>query len=386
LLDRLKGLGLYDRSVIVLTADHGVSFTAGASRRDAPPIDNLERNILPVPLIIKAPHQSQGIVSRRNAETVDIIPTLAELLDRPLTWSVDGASLLGEPKPARKRAVHSYKDLASFQTDASRIEELVLESAREASTLNSGDAGAGRELIGENVSALRVRENANMRARVRDLSYFNSVDLQSGFLPAHANGLIEAPTGSPTTLAISLNGVIVALTDSYVEDGARKFSAMLPESGFRNGTNSLRVFSVAPDDGGQPTLTHIGPDTARQKDEWLVVGDALAHNGIGLAVDREGIQGGVDYLSFGQDSVEVFGWAIDAAQKRVVQDVLAFDGDRLVYRGQTTMLREETHEFGVILKVGFHAVIPLGKVAGRTRADLRVFVVTADGRARELHQ
>jgi hypothetical protein len=92
----------------------------------------------------------------------------------------------------------------------------------------------------------------------------------------------------------------------------------------------------------------------------------------------------VDYLSFGQESVEVFGWVIDATQKRLVQDVLAFDGDRLVYRGQSTMLREETHQFGVILKVGFHAVIPLDRIAGKTGADLRVFAVTADGRASEL--
>ena len=390
LLDRLKSLDLYDRSVIVLTADHGVSFTAGASRRDAPPLDNLERNILPVPLIIKAPNQSQGVVSRHNAETVDIMPTLAELLDRPLTWPVDGASLLGEPKPARKRAVHSYKALALFETDAGRIEKLVLESAREASSWNSGGAASqyftdGQQaLIGATISDLLIRENAQARARVRDQSYFSSVDLQSRFLPAHASGVIESPAQSPTTLAIALNDVIVALTRSYAEDSAWKFSAMLPESGFRNGANSLRVFAVAPGDDGQPMLTHIGPDPARQDDEWQLDGNVLVHNGARLPIDSEGIQGRVDYLSHGEESVEVFGWVIDAAQKRVVEEVLAFDGERLVYRGQTTMLREETHAFDVILKVGFHAVIPLDRMAGKTGADLRVFAVTLDGRAREL--
>jgi hypothetical protein len=131
-------------------------------------------------------------------------------------------------------------------------------------------------------------------------------------------------------------------------------------------------------------LAHIGPDQDRQDNEWQLDGNTLVHNGTRLPIDSEGIQGRVDYLSFGEESVEVFGWAIDAAQKRVVEDVLAFDGERMVYRGQTTMLREETHAFDVILKVGFHAVIPLDRMTGKTGADLRVFAVTVDGRASEL--
>jgi hypothetical protein len=390
LLDRLKSLDLYDRSVIVLTADHGVSFTAGASRRDAPTLENLERKILPVPLIIKAPHQSEGVVSGRNAETIDIMPTLAELLHRPLTWPVDGVSLLGQPKPLQKRAVHSFKDLAVFQTDTSRIQETLLASARDAVRRTSGVPGgqslssAQRGLLGESVSDLPVRVSVNRVARVRDLAYFNSVKLRSNFLPAHANGFIESPDHSSTWLAIALNGVIVALTETYAEGDVWKFSAMLPESAFREGVNSLRIFTLESGDTGQPVLTLIGPHSDLAPGEWLLAGDTVTHKGNPMAVDQEGIQGQIDYLSFGDEAVEIMGWVIDAAQTRAVQSVLVFDGDRLVYRGQTTMLREETHRFDVTLTVGFHAVIPHGEVREETRAGLRVFAVTEDGRAREL--
>ena len=392
LLDRLQELGLYDRSVIVLTADHGVSFTAGASRRDTPPLENLERNILPVPLIIKAPHQSKGVVSRRNAETIDILPTLGELLGRRITWPLDGASLLGEPKPLHKRAVHSYRDFAEFRTDATRIEEAVLESAREAAHGTSDEFGgqslarAQARLLGESVSDLTVRRGVNRVARVRDLANFNSVNLQSDFLPAHANGFIEATDHSPTRLAIALNGVIVALTDTYLEDDAWKFSAMLPEAAFRQGVNALQVFTLEPAGGGQFVLTSIGPDSGQAGDEWLPAGDTVTLNGEPMAVDLEGIQGQIDYFSFGKASVEVFGWVIDSAQRRTVSSVLVFDGDQLVYRGETTMLREETHRFEVMLKVGFHAVIPRGALRERSPAGLRVFAVTGDGRARELRK
>lgn len=392
LLDRLQELGLYDRSVIVLTADHGVSFTAGASRRDAPPVENLERSILPVPLIIKAPHQPEGVVSHRNAETIDILPTLAELLDRPLNWPVDGVSLLGEPKPLGKRAVHNYRDLAAFETDATRIEEALLESAREAGFRTSGKfggqplSGTEAELLGKSVSDLAVRTGGDHVAHVREQAHFSSVDLQSHFLPAHATGIIESPHHSPTRLAIALNGVIVALTDSYAEDDAWKFSAMLPESAFRQGVNTLRLFALEPGDDGRPVLTSIGPDSGQAGDEWLPAGDTVTVNGSPMPVDLEGIQGQVDYLSFGKESVEVFGWVIDAAQSRPVRYLLVFDGDQLVYRGETTMLREETHRFDTIVKVGFHAVIPQRELRQGTRAGLRVFAVTEDGRARELQK
>ena len=392
LLDRLQKLDLYDRSVIVLTADHGVSFTAGASRRDTPPLENLERNILPVPLIIKAPHQSIGVVSRRNAETIDILPTLAELLDRPLTWPVDGVSLLGELKPPGKRAVHSYRDLAIFETDANRIEEALVESAREAGFRTSGKfggqplSGAEADLLGKSVSDLAVRTGGDRVAHVRDQAHFSSVDLQSHFLPAHATGSIESPHHSPIRLAIALNDVIVTLTDSYAENDGWNFSAMLPESAFRQGVNALRVFAVEPGDDGQPVLTSIGPDSGQTMDDWRPAGDTVTLNGDPMVVDLEGIQGQIDYISFGAASVEVFGWVIDSARRRTVSSVLVFDGEHLVYRGETTMLREETHRFDTILKVGFHGVIPHGALPERSPAGLRVFAVTEDGRARELRK
>jgi hypothetical protein len=48
------------------------------------------------------------------------------------------------------------------------------------------------------------------------------------------------------------------------------------------------------------------------------------------------------------------------------------------------MLREETHQFGVVVETGFLAVIPLNQLQDRSGGDLRVFAVTADGRVLEI--
>ena len=58
LLDRLHRTGLYDRAVLVVTADHGVSFRAGQKRRPLSPANR--QDIAYVPLFVKMPGQRAG--------------------------------------------------------------------------------------------------------------------------------------------------------------------------------------------------------------------------------------------------------------------------------------------------------------------------------------
>ena len=60
-------------------------------------------------------------------------------------------------------------------------------------------------------------------------------------------GVIDAPQDEPVQLAIALNGVVAATTESYREDGAWAFAAMLPEDGVLEGANDVRLFAIEPD-------------------------------------------------------------------------------------------------------------------------------------------
>jgi len=117
---------------------------------------------------------------------------------------------------------------------------------------------------------------------------------------------------------------------------------------------------------------------------WNADGDSVSHAGNNLPTDPIGIKGVVDYISLGEDAVEILGWAIDSANARAVKAILVFDGHHLVYMGATHMLREETHQFGVVIAVGFHAVIPFSQMQASTGTGLRVFAVTEDDRALEI--
>ncbi|HSS79568.1 MAG TPA: sulfatase-like hydrolase/transferase [Gaiellaceae bacterium] len=102
LLDRLGATGLYDRAVLVVTADHGVSFRAGQKRR--PLSDANREDIAYVPLFVKAPGQRSGHVVAEAARTIDILPTLADAGGVRIPWHVDGHSLLG-PRPAEPTVI-----------------------------------------------------------------------------------------------------------------------------------------------------------------------------------------------------------------------------------------------------------------------------------------
>jgi arylsulfatase A-like enzyme len=101
-LDTLDALGITDRTLVVLTADHGEEFGdhGGVSHGDT-----LFTEVVRVPLILRVP----GVAPARVAGTVriiDVLPTVLELLDVPVPV-VAGASLApalaGEslaPRPA----------------------------------------------------------------------------------------------------------------------------------------------------------------------------------------------------------------------------------------------------------------------------------------------
>ena len=100
LLDRIAEEGVFDESLIIVVADHGVSLWPGTDRRN--PIDHPHaEDILGVPLIVKTPGQTEGRIDSRFAETVDILPTIAQAIGLELPFEPDGCSLLRDDCPPR---------------------------------------------------------------------------------------------------------------------------------------------------------------------------------------------------------------------------------------------------------------------------------------------
>ena len=104
LVGELKEAGLYDRSLMIIVSDHGISFQPGGYARELTRTNFSD--ILAVPLMIKAPYQKQGGVSDRYTRTTDIFPSIAGVLGVPRPWPTDGV-------PVTDTTMFRDRDLAS---------------------------------------------------------------------------------------------------------------------------------------------------------------------------------------------------------------------------------------------------------------------------------
>lgn len=100
LLDRLKISGILDECLLIVTADHGVSFRVEHSRR-VPDAGNMA-DILSVPLFIKRPGQTEGKIDDRNVESVDLFPTVADEIGMKVSETIDGTAVWNDARRPRK--------------------------------------------------------------------------------------------------------------------------------------------------------------------------------------------------------------------------------------------------------------------------------------------
>ena len=124
-IDRLESRGMYDRTLLVVMADHGVSFRPGQPLRDVTP-GNIAA-IASVPLFIKQPEGRDRGIDPAPATTIDVLPTILDVIGAPSPSGLEGRSLLGptqEPGPVRVLSTHaSYVEttLSEIQADHERL-------------------------------------------------------------------------------------------------------------------------------------------------------------------------------------------------------------------------------------------------------------------------
>jgi arylsulfatase A-like enzyme len=95
LLDGMRSSGLLDRTIVLVTSDHGESFFEHGYHQHGPRLDDV---VMRVPLILWLPagHRDHRAGVRVDAlvRTVDLYPTLLDALDLSLPEGLDGVSLL----------------------------------------------------------------------------------------------------------------------------------------------------------------------------------------------------------------------------------------------------------------------------------------------------
>jgi hypothetical protein len=265
LLRHLKREGLFDKSLIVVTADHGVAFNTGERDRRTITRENAEQ-IASIPLFVKAPGQVRGTANAAYAETVDIVPTIFDLLNvRPLV-RMDGRSAFS-PEVQRRRGVRilqrrTFKPLRFTAAEWERGKAAAVE--RKLRLFGVGRDGPLRlfrigphpELLSRPVRSFRVEQSEG--AHFIGAGSYARVNLRSSSVPAWVTGsLAGVPAGRD--LAIAVNGRIAALTKSFhlATGDETLFAAMVPESSFHTGRNRVELFELR-EAGARVTLRSLG--------------------------------------------------------------------------------------------------------------------------------
>lgn len=254
LVRRLKRTRQWRRALVVVSADHGLSFAVGSRDRRNVTEDNVHE-VAPVPLFIKRPGQVRGRSSTAYARTVDVVPTIADLLGAHLGWRADGRTAFGSEVARRRGATIERRDLSGvIEVPASEMEaRRRADRLRRAATFGTGPwsrvyrIGPNRQLLGRPV--------AIPSGRMARTPPFAQVVVPRGTrVPPHAR---TVPTlvagrivgGSPTAerdLAVAVNGRVAAVGRSFHLAGGTSewFSLNFPESRLRRGPNSIAVFGV----------------------------------------------------------------------------------------------------------------------------------------------
>jgi hypothetical protein len=250
LIKRLKDQGLYDKSLVLMTADHGSGFSPAVRARSLG--GGNEPTLMWVPLFIKAPHQASGRVDDRNWEHVDLLPTIAGTAGLSVPWKVDGFSQVGPPK--RERTEKWW-----YETPGERLVRpgppnwaKVLHGVTDTLVRAHQNGDRGFYQFGVNAdwifrSPTQVGQLTGGRITVKmsEWGRFRTVTPGAPQVPEIVTGQVTSGTPPPgSTMVIAVNGRIAGTAHFYPpHEGERPtgFEAMVPDFLFTPGPGQRQI-------------------------------------------------------------------------------------------------------------------------------------------------
>ncbi len=250
LLERLHAEGIYERALVIVTADNGESFLKlGHDRHTAD--SATAADIASTPLLIKLPGQRHGDYSDLHVRTIDLLPTIADALHIDLPWRVDGRSFLrsdyrpdpqvvvfprgaGHPPPVRMSMAEYERRTSATLAAKQRL------FGRGIYAIGSQPGLVGRQ-------APAAAATSPLRATIDQPRRLASVDARSSLVPSNITGrLTGAGARAGLPLAVALNGRIAATGWSAQLEGEHSVIAsfMVPPQLLHDGRNDARMYLI----------------------------------------------------------------------------------------------------------------------------------------------
>lgn len=238
LLDRLQETGAWDDALVVVMSDHGLGLLPPDFGRSLSPSNREE--LLRMPLFIKAPGQQTGEVRDDVAQTIDVLPSIADLLDVQSDWEFDGHSLYDGSDP-------------SVDPEVDPSVEPALDIAQQhAATTPHGDdwvglaaVGEHGDLVGRRVADLTVGRPSSLTWRLDAREELGSLPTEDGRIPQVLTGTVATQDGErPPELVVEINGTLAGIVGAYKDGDHRWGFTGFMGPFFREGTNQVVGYEV----------------------------------------------------------------------------------------------------------------------------------------------
>lgn len=374
LIAKLKTGGLFDESLIVFVADHGTSFKANDFNRELS--NSNAADIMFVPLFIKLPSQQKGKVENLDAETIDVVPTIADYLGVQVPWKASGVSLFSKNHIAKTSkmmaatdGVHTLPLERLLQMRQQTLENNIktFGLAQQGSTLFW--FGDQLDLLGKKVSELEVKQD-KVSINFEQQHLFDSVDLKQKLYPALIKGELGYRNANNAKIAISVNGIIQGVTTAYNIHGKNVFTAVIPETAFKDGVNKVDGFIVLTNGKENKYLI-----SAKQEEESfnLQSADIKSSDGTTYPIVAGSLPGVVDELQMVAKDVAITGWAANLNKTKAADAVVVFVNGKFTLAGRTTETRPDVSKaYKKLQTPGFRFLLP----PGTNTKYLRVFALS----------
>ncbi len=271
MLDQLNRFDLFDNSLIVLTADHGTSFYWNSTDLSDEKMREVQASdTMYVPLFIKMPFQSQGMISDKQVEIIDIVPTIADVLEVDIPWKADGVSVLEAEYPVRKR-IGMFPQEIEFDNV---IEPDFLSLKRKIELFGTGDVkelfsiGPQHEIVGKPTSSFSSKNSKETVSFLGPLKYPRFKPRKSvarAYVEGEISNQLRKIDPDKLEIAIALYGTIVSTTtattvairslmpnEKLEKDVKIHFLARIPTGSWQNGANEVTVHEIVQDGPGSP--------------------------------------------------------------------------------------------------------------------------------------
>jgi|GEM_PF-2035455 len=394
LVDRLEASDHFDELILIVAADHGAGFTPGTSRRALTEQNFAE--ILPIPLFVRFPGQTQGRVDSLPAELLDVTPTIRHVLGLG-TRGLDGQSLRQErDDDSIPRLVNEHGKYFEFERD--RFDSSFQEILERMHTRIDWDERSGFPRLAEYASWYwRPVEElghrgipASEQLHVSGAGQWQNIDLKSRFLPSRLVGRLPEADHDDQIFVAAINDRVAGFGRPYSFPGGEDVLEILMDYDlFVDGHNDVAVYQLE-GSVGQATLIPvfasderihlIGDDLdqltiMRNEQPWLRVASAPPWGQAHLVFDSD------------QNIFEIRGWAGDPITGRPASRVHVFVGDeRIVSVGVEERRADLVERFGhqALEAAGFRAALPLAVDPDESYGIVRVIAVDAEENAARL--